>query len=313
MFKAKQDQHAMWRGLTRRTVLPPSSEPQIPHDVRRISRRAALASVVVLPSGGLAAVCEGTQEQPDVQGVLQRAMMASTAMRGQIVRLLPDQEGVLPRQFVGLASGVFAGDVQHPFPDFYASLDVLSQISPNELPNYVLDAGRGVADLAIEYGLPLLPTESYAARAVPSPTTPAILPPRDSEREESVFVIVVDILCETVGIGVHSEIVRRAIDSSPEVQSAFNDLVEAISTQAWEDVADSIDRILPLVFARGFIDRLRTLLSSQFGDAMARRVLRRKMFSALLRLVPFVGWAYLAAAFVLSVQANWDRFSTVEG
>lgn len=172
----------------------------------------------------------------------------------------------------------------------------ISEVLPSDFPvNYdeqVIASIDVVIDEIASQGLPLAPDP---ADVVP---LPVVSVPPEEPTVDNDFVVIVDIILETLGISVGGDsLAVQIIDSSPEIKSAVEKLLTAASSKDWEGVAELAEEIFKL------------FVSSRVGAVILKEGARKLSFRLALRAVPGVGWIYCAAAFLISLKKNYKRFS----
>jgi len=137
------------------------------------------------------------------------------------------------------------------------------------------------------------------------PEAPPTLPPPDPDRKEPAHVVVIDIVIETLGVGiVDRKIIEKALETTPELRKLFEELAGRVTTKTWSEIAPLLDKIFGVLVGGTFLQAI----GKQVGERGLREFLRRLSFKTVLRLVPFVGWAYMGASLMLALKNNWHRF-----
>jgi hypothetical protein len=82
-----------------------------------------------------------------------------------------------------------------------------------------------------------------------------------------------------------------------DISSAIHSLIPALKSSDWQ-------KILELS-----TDLWKFLITTQFIGIYAKQVGRQLAFRLGIKCVPILGWAYVAACFVVALRANYHRFS----
>lgn len=182
--------------------------------------------------------------------------------------------------------------------DMQSYLDQLPQLmssaGADEFDDDALNAVTVIVEALENENLPIIPV----ADSIEPMTIPSILP--EENVADSDIRVVGDIILEGLGVG-EPGLLTSIIQSNPEVEEAFSNLVAKISSREWEVVAELLDDILKGSVVRSIIQ--------QIFDKLSRRAKRRFLYALALRAVPFVGWLYTTASFIIAFKSNYHRFS----
>jgi hypothetical protein len=148
----------------------------------------------------------------------------------------------------------------------------------------------------LKYGIEVLPPEIQIR--LPRPLEPG--QSRDCKTENT-RVVVCDIALETLGISLDSKAIQALFENDPRLSSGLDEMVKAISTKDWKYVVRIADLLFKIMTSAEFLARLVSIV----GRDGARKILTRTA----VKLVPFVGWAYLAISFVISIKNNVNRLT----
>lgn len=260
----------------------------------RFSRReivlgGAAASVVVSSPGRLLA-----QAGPDpLRGAIAEAIDAGGALRANIVA------APVPLPLGGIERFVVEDANQR-----YRLAEAFAKAAPDEPSSYVLAGFRQAYSFQRAHGMPAAAAPRYIV-----PMSPAVQPPPGAKPHEPVWIILVDIMIDALGLGIDHDIFMAFLKSDPELQKTFEQLAKACTTRDWQTVAKLIDELLKMIFLGETIYKLASVVAEKLGEQAARRLLRRSAFALAVRFVPYTGWIYAAACLALAIKANWHRFA----
>ena len=142
------------------------------------------------------------------------------------------------------------------------------------------------------------------------PSAPTTIPPIDIEDKdastdiEPAWVVVIDILLETLDISINQELFAEILRQNTDLQKSLEEIVKSISTKNWEDTANNIDKILTIMLGLLTAGKLLKFLS----EKSAERIARQFAFSMTVRLTPFFGWLYTVTSLLVAIKANYHRF-----
>lgn len=168
-----------------------------------------------------------------------------------------------------------------------ASMEFIAGVPYDDI---ALNSVKSVVAALEDENLPLIPSEDAV-----EPTAIPSIPPTETD-DDSDLLVAVDIILEGFGLADASLLVDL-IQSDPEIETMFSDLVAKISTKEWEAVAELLEKIL-----RGSV--IPSILSK-----LGKKAKRRFLFGLALRAVPFAGWLYSVASILIALKSNYHRFS----
>jgi hypothetical protein len=130
--------------------------------------------------------------------------------------------------------------------------------------------------------------------------TPAPIPSLVPGVGESDIVVLGDIIFEILGIVVSDKsLIVEFMNRDTAIQAALEKALSAITTKSWDDLAPAVEDCLKLMVA--FLVTAR----SKLADTAARGMLQRLAVGC----VPIIGWGYIAGCVIVSIWANYHRFS----
>ena len=263
-------------------------------DGTQVSRRAVLVGSLALPLGTAIMprfVC--ADESRPANEAIDATMNAAQEQWINIIQMEPPLDSHQVMDFVG--------------KDFASRQELVSHLNRVGRNNWSSSARNEVAEvtqLAEEYGLSLIPHPSQIVAEAP-----VILPPNDDELPEPAWIVIVDILIDTLSIGINRELVLRAVQGDDHFRSLMERAAQAVTTRDWTKLANIVDSILTYALSASFFSRIRTVIIQEFGEAAARRILRRSIFRAIVRFVPFMGWIYMSFSILVAIKQNMHRFA----
>jgi len=172
--------------------------------------------------------------------------------------------------------------------------DELSELLPafrgDQTRNDNVAAIRAAVSLIEDEGLPTIPSRD----SVEPIGIPSVLPSNDGAFDD--IRVTIDIILEGLGIG-EPGLLTNAIQSNPELEANFEELVSKISTKDWRAVTALLEGILNAVAAEDYF------------VGLTRRARRKFLFRLALRAVPVAGWLYTIASLIIAFKSNYHRFS----
>jgi hypothetical protein len=175
--------------------------------------------------------------------------------------------------------------------DLRQSIAALSEISSSDYQQVARTEFVTLVDQIVE-------NEAVAA---PDPSAvDAALVAAESDRSADTWQnAITDIMLESMGLDQEARDSLSSLLKFADVASDFNALRDALMNGDWAKVTQIIERIVRKVFSRSVISEV----VESVDDRIARQLLRA--LSA--RAVPFLGWAWFAAALSLAIIRNRDR------
>ena len=176
------------------------------------------------------------------------------------------------------------------------------EASPQDARTYVVEGFQPVYEFVVAADAPLYPSEADVA------TSRINTGCREApEEDETVQTILFDIIVEALGMPVDRSLFQQFLEQNNSAREMFEQLVNAISTQNWSQMAARIDEFLWWMIVGGGVQSLAGYMRGQ--GAATGGMLYRIGWRLSVRFVPFVGWLYLGGAIVLAIKANFHRFS----
>ena len=150
----------------------------------------------------------------------------------------------------------------------------------------------------------LLPVNEIAAQAGRTAVPPK--PPAMPACPDSVLDVIVVMFLDSMDLQEVSGIFKKAVNESPELRNAFQNLANAVGANDWQKLVDAIAKIVEL-FCKGAIAKA---LVDKLGKKAAEELSAKLLNRFLTRLVPFVGPVYVAITVGASILANRGRLET---
>lgn len=168
--------------------------------------------------------------------------------------------------------------------------ELMASAAGVEFDDDALNTVRVIVAALENESLPIIPVADSI-----EPTTIPSIPPKDDEATTNLQVLG-DIFAEIMGLG-DPGLLTAVIQSNPDIEQAFSDLVGHISTKDWQLASEAIEKIL------------NTSVVADLLGTLPKKAKRRFLFRLALRAVPFVGWLYTAASIIIAIKSNYHRFS----
>jgi len=160
--------------------------------------------------------------------------------------------------------------------------------------------------VAAQYeGLPVV-TQFEELPVAPQSRTqivPMIVPPPRPPSEEPLAVVLVDVVFQSLGIYLGDELIRSILGTDPELEAAFVDAIDAISTEDPDKVVETLEWIVTKLGEGGWL----TAVGRVVGPDVASRIQRRLLGRLAIQFFPLIGPAYTLSCVVVAVYNNWDR------
>ncbi|MDA0704908.1 MAG: hypothetical protein O3A96_16970 [Proteobacteria bacterium] len=172
----------------------------------------------------------------------------------------------------------------------------LAPLSDEELRKHADPDFSGLIEQYLKYGIEALPPEIRIR--LPRPLEPG--QSKDCKTEDT-LVVLCDIAFETLGISLDRSAIMALLESDPRLSSALDEMAKAVSTKDWKYVAKLADSVFEIATSAEFLARLVKIV----GRDGAKKILAETA----VKLVPFVGWVYLAILFIISVKNNVNRLT----
>lgn len=154
----------------------------------------------------------------------------------------------------------------------------------------------------------LLPVRELARRAGQTAIDPT--PPKLSKPcPESVPDVLIDMFLEVMDLQEVGGVFKRAVNESPQLRDAFQDLAAAVDIGNWQKLLDALTKLFDLLGKGALAKTVWDKLGKKAADELKAKLLR----SFLARLVPFVGQVYVLISVAAAVMANRKRLVTVVG
>ena len=142
-----------------------------------------------------------------------------------------------------------------------------------------------------DFKIPLVPQqEDILPIGIP------VVEPVEQKTEDTDARVVLDIALQALGL-VEGEQLLDQILKDPDVDTALHEVMPSLKTKDWENVLKLLEHIVQLLITHGIL--------KSFAAISARRI----AFRLSLRCVPILGLAYVIAAFLVALKANYHRFS----
>lgn len=174
--------------------------------------------------------------------------------------------------------------------------------SPEDVSRYVLDEFIPVYNFVVAADVPSIPSVVAIQSSAISTACAMVIPDRTSPA-----TILADIVFDALGVTVDGRIFMQFLENEPHVRDKFNNLITAISTQKWSEMANMVDELLRWLIVGGGIRNIVEFLKTK--EISTNGFIHRIGWRISLRFVPIVGWIYLGIAIVLAIKANLHRFS----
>ena len=156
------------------------------------------------------------------------------------------------------------------------------------------------------------PEHDLALVALPEqivPESPVVLPPVGQRvNAEPLWIVILDILIDTLDLGINRELVLRATGDDEQFRKLLEKVAGYATDHDWDRIKSIADLLFDYVFSGAFGNRIRQAIVEEIGEDAALRIPRKAVFSTILRCVPVVGWVYLALCFVVAIRQNVHRF-----
>lgn len=152
----------------------------------------------------------------------------------------------------------------------------------------------------------LLPVRELARRAGQTaidPTPPMLAKPC----LESVPDVLIDMFLEVMDLQEVGGVFKRAVNESPQLRGAFQDLATAVDIGNWQKLLEALTKLFDLLGKGALAKTVWDKLGKKAADELKAKLLR----SFLARLVPFVGQVYLLISMAAAVMANRKRLVTL--
>lgn len=147
----------------------------------------------------------------------------------------------------------------------------------------------------------LLPVKEIAAQAGKTAIPPK--PPATPSCPDTVLDVIVAMFLDAMDLQEASGILKKAINESPELRDAFQNLANAVGANDWQKLFDAIAKIVDL-FCKGAIAKA---LVDKLGKKAAEELSAKLLKRFLTRLVPFVGPVYVSITVAAAILANRRR------
>jgi hypothetical protein len=253
-------------------------------------RRSLLRSMVGSAMGGSALISTPAfAQKPLVRNIEPLRIIGRTAdaARNQLIAAATPPLGEAPPVFEKRFRAV-----QRDLLERLGS--TLREVPENQRINYV--CGEHI-DLAIEiqsHNVGLIQPPSIVIIEITRPV-PVIQP----TPQESLLQVLWDIFWDTLGINQSIRgALTRLFSGGPWAQ-LFDELVAAVARRDAALIALQAERLLAAIFGREAL----AAIARAVGEAELRRIL----VSAAARFVPFIGWAFWIASFLLALHRNWTK------
>jgi hypothetical protein len=122
-----------------------------------------------------------------------------------------------------------------------------------------------------------------------------VVEPIGQKSEATDLTVCIDIALQTLGIVEEKKVIDEAL-KDPDIAAALHGIIPTLKTQDWKVLLKPLDHLINLLF-------LHVVLIS------AKSVTKRVAFGLVVRCVPILGWAYVVAALLIALKANYSRFS----
>jgi hypothetical protein len=275
-----------------------------------LSRRNALrlgAVLLVTPLAGLRAQDFSGYTKEWFSSAVKTFEAANTVLTKGDPRALPDVDALmqyLATDFRGRVSSFELARKSGIFVNQDTATSYVRSISKMPLPNLPFafdqrseESQIQIIQLCAQLAVPIAPeATSVVPAAIPS------IPPAEKKTPETDLQVIGDILLETLGIVAGTEgLMDELLRGDPEIKKILDDLVKAVSTKDWKTVAKIGEQFFKLLVASKIWVAVKQKLGAQ--------LLKRSVFRVALAGVPLVGWAYVVAALLVAIRANYHRFS----
>ena len=120
----------------------------------------------------------------------------------------------------------------------------------------------------------------------------AVVDPLQDKSQDTDLSVILDIARQTIGIFDGKQLGDEIL-KDPDCLAALKEIAPSVQKSDWEKILHLAERFFQLLMAHGFL--------KIYGARLA--------FRLSVRCVPILGWAYVVAAFVIAVKANYHRFS----
>jgi len=168
---------------------------------------------------------------------------------------------------------------------------------PFEYDQLSEDSQIDVIRLCAKHSVPIAPPPELVV-----PANIVSVAPTKKKTHASDLQVIGDIIFETLGISFGTEsVIEELMKGDPKLQQDIDSLLGAISTKNWKDAAKLLEEFLKLFLA----SKLWISLSERMGELAVKRF----TFRMALECVPGVGWLYIVGALIVSIIANYHRFS----
>lgn len=132
---------------------------------------------------------------------------------------------------------------------------------------------------------------------------PMTVPPPPAESNESLLVVLMDVILQSLGIYLGGALIRQILEADPELTADLEALVGAISSGDVSEVVALLDPVAQRIADGGLLASALKVVSPELVATLRRRLLGRLV----LQFVPLAGQAYLAGCILLAIYNNWDR------
>jgi len=116
--------------------------------------------------------------------------------------------------------------------------------------------------------------------------------PVEKKSEDTDFTVILDIALQTIGIFDGKELGDEIL-KDPDCFKLLKEIAPSVQKSDWQKILHLAERFFQLLIAHGFL--------KIYGARLA--------FRLSVRCVPILGWAYVIAAFIIALKANYHRFS----
>lgn len=116
--------------------------------------------------------------------------------------------------------------------------------------------------------------------------------PVEKKSEDTDLGVILDIALQTIGIFDGKQLGEEII-KDPDCLGVLKEIAPSIQKSDWQKILHVAERLFQLLIAHGFL--------KIYGARLA--------FRLSVRCVPILGWAYVIAAFIIALKANYHRFS----
>jgi hypothetical protein len=183
-----------------------------------------------------------------------------------------------------------------------SSLQAIFRTSPNPDATLAPLLYPDTAFLADEMRQQSVPTVPPPEDIKPDPTQ-SVPPPQTKPTPPEKWKVVLSILLETLGLLEIHELVEEILAKLDGYQAEQQKVTEAFRIGTPKQITDAVFGFLEWFTARQVCKRF-------LAELVIRKVSATVLRELSLRLVPWIGWAWLFVAFGLAVHRHWDELMT---